>query len=509
MPRALWVACVAVLAFSGCDTSSHESPTDQPAGGSVTLWTEKTELFMEYPALIVGTEIGMASHISWMSDFKPMTEGTVAFHFTSSTGEHLEVKVPAPASPGIYRPRVTFRTPGTYHLIIHVEGRVRDTLVVDPLHVYASAKDVPGEPEVAGGEQEISFLKEQQWKTDFRTDLVRKELIGSSIRSAAEVIPAVNGEAIVASPFTGSIPADINLHLPVPGMPVKRGETLAIIHPSAETPGGSDDFASRYTYAETERDLSRRELERVRQLYSRASVSEKEFQEAEAEYRRADASFRSLSTLVTPERDSSGYSGGFRLTAPLTGTITEMHVIPGQQVAAGEPLFRIINMDRVWVRANVVASDIGTLRNPRKAWLAIGGISTPIVIDEHNGKLISIGSVIDEKTRTLPIIFQRDNSERTLRIGMVGELRITGNGVHAGLVIPQSALMEDEGRYSVYVHTSGEAFVKRDVVLGAQDPDRVEVVSGLTEGERVVSVGAYQVKLSSLSTQLPAHGHVH
>jgi RND family efflux transporter MFP subunit len=509
MPRALWVAIVAVLAFSGCDTSSHESPADQPAGGSVTLWTEKTELFLEYPALIVGTEIGMASHLSWMSDFKPVTEGTVVFRFTSSTNETIEVTESAPVSPGIYRPRVSFRAPGTYRLIVHLAGRVKDTLMIDPLQVYALRKDVPEEPAIPGSGQEISFLKEQQWRTDFRTARVRKERIGSSIRSAAEVIPAVNGEAIVAAPFTGFIPADINLNLPVPGMPVKRGETLAVIHPSAETPGGSDDFASRYTNAETERDLTRRELERVRQLFARASVSEKEFQEADADFRRAEATFTSLSTLAIAERDSSMSPGGFRLAAPLTGTITEMHVIPGQQVDAGAPLFRIINLDRVWIRANIVANDIGKIRNPSTAWFMIAGRPTPVVIDQRNGRLISIGSVIDGKTRTLPVIFQRSNAERTLRIGMVGELRITGNDVHVGLVIPQSALMEEEGRYSVYVHTSGESFVKRDVVLGAQDPDRVEVVSGLIEGERVVTVGAYQVKLSSLSTQLPAHGHVH
>lgn len=497
------------MAFIGCGTSSHEAPPPPPAGGSVTLWTNKTELFLEYPVLVIGSEIALASHLSWMSDFKPVTEGTVAFHFASSAGEKLDVTVSSPASPGIFRPTLKFTSPGTYRLVIHVSGRERDTLVIDHLNVYTSAKEVPEEPESQSKGQTISFLKEQQWKTDFRTERVERESIGSTIRSAAEVIPAVNGEAIVAAPFTGYIPADIRLRLPIPGTTVHAGAILTVIHASAETPGGSDDFSSRYTKAETDRELARREYERVRQLYSKGSVSEKEYQEADAEYRRAATTFKALSALATAERDSSSREGGFRLTAPLAGTIVDMNVVPGQQVDAGAPLFRIINMERVWVRASVVAGDIGKIRNPTKSWLTIAGMPVPLVIDQRNGRLVSIGSAIDEKTRTLPLIFERDNPTRALRIGMVGELRITGNDLHEGLVIPQSALMEEEGRFSVYVHTSGEEFEKRDIVLGAQEQDRVEVIRGLNQGERVVTVGAYQVRLSSLSTQLPAHGHLH
>jgi multidrug efflux pump subunit AcrA (membrane-fusion protein) len=69
--------------------------------------------------------------------------------------------------------------------------------------------------------------------------------------------------------------------------------------------------------------------------------------------------------------------------------------------------------------------------------------------------------------------------------------------------------MEEEGRYSVFVHSEGESFVKREVTLGAREKDRVEILKGLEEDERVVTVGAYQVRLASMSSQLPAHGHEH
>ncbi len=511
MQKLITLSIVALLLLSGCGEHNHDEETTppKPEGGAVTLWTQKTELFMEHPALIVGSEAKFATHLSWMADFKPVTEGTVQFTFLSSDGEQINVTVEKPSSPGIYRPAINFRKPGTYQLTIILNGKVRDTIIVDELKVFASEQDIPETKDVPSSEQQISFLKEQQWKIDFRTEPVRRQLISETVRSVAEIIPAVNGEAIVAAPFTGYIPASSENHLPDPGEIIQRGASLAVIIPSAETPGGSEDFASRYTNAETQRDLAYREFERIKKLYAVQSISDKEYQEAEAALRRANTTFQSLNMLVSAEKDSSIVQGGFRLKAPITGTIAEMYVVPGKQVNAGDPLFRIINMNTVWIKASIAANDIAKIINPSYAWLRLAGLTEPIEINQRNGKLISTGSAIDERTRTIPVIFQRSNTEKFLRIGMTGEINISGNGKHPGLVIPQSALMEEEGRYSVYVHTEGESFVKRDVTLGAREKERVEILKGLEEGERVVTVGAYQVRLASMSSQLPAHGHEH
>jgi membrane fusion protein, heavy metal efflux system len=77
------------------------------------------------------------------------------------------------------------------------------------------------------------------------------------------------------------------------------------------------------------------------------------------------------------------------------------------------------------------------------------------------------------------------------------------------LVIPVSALIEEQGVFYAYVQTEGESFQKRELKLGANDKEKVQVLSGLTEGERVVTKGAYQIKLSQASGTMPAHGHEH
>ena len=83
------------------------------------------------------------------------------------------------------------------------------------------------------------------------------------------------------------------------------------------------------------------------------------------------------------------------------------------------------------------------------------------------------------------------------------------SGSRPTLVIPVSALLEEQGIFYAYVQTEGESFQKRELKLGASDGIHVEVISGIREGERVVTKGAYQIKLSTASGTLPAHGHEH
>jgi multidrug efflux pump subunit AcrA (membrane-fusion protein) len=77
------------------------------------------------------------------------------------------------------------------------------------------------------------------------------------------------------------------------------------------------------------------------------------------------------------------------------------------------------------------------------------------------------------------------------------------------VVVPVSAVVDDAGRPIVFVQISGESFERRPVTLGARQSDVVQVLQGVKPGERVVSKGAYLIRLAALSTQVPAHGHVH
>ena len=77
------------------------------------------------------------------------------------------------------------------------------------------------------------------------------------------------------------------------------------------------------------------------------------------------------------------------------------------------------------------------------------------------------------------------------------------------LVVPVSAIIDDGGRPVVFVQLEGEAFARRPVKPGIRESDFVQVLEGLRPGDRVVTRGAYLIRLAALSTQIPAHGHVH
>jgi RND family efflux transporter MFP subunit len=186
-----------------------------------------------------------------------------------------------------------------------------------------------------------------------------------------------------------------------------------------------------------------------------------------------------------------------------------MHYVLCKQFHPGEPLFRIVNTSVVWVLASVPAAEIGKIASPRRAVFRVTGMPDRFEIDERNGRLISVGNVVDERTRSIPVIFEVANPKGRLRIGLFAEVSIKTGIQSPVLAVPESALLEEEGKYSVYVHVEGEAFARREVEVGGREGDWVEVRNGLAANDRVVTVGAYQIRLASLSSQLPAHGHEH
>ena len=117
--------------------------------------------------------------------------------------------------------------------------------------------------------------------------------------------------------------------------------------------------------------------------------------------------------------------------------------------------------------------------------------------------------VLDPATRTVPITFALDNGTLGLAVGQAVFLHLLLDEATSQPVVPASALVDDAGRPIVFVQREGEAFERRPVTLGARSGNLVQITNGVKAGERVVTTGAYLVRLASLSTQVPSHGHVH
>ncbi len=124
-------------------------------------------------------------------------------------------------------------------------------------------------------------------------------------------------------------------------------------------------------------------------------------------------------------------------------------------------------------------------------------------------RIVSAGRVVDPGSRTVSVIFETANPGARLAVGQSVFIRLFTGGQWLGLAVPESAIVDDAGRPVVFVQTAGESFLRRPVRLGTRDSGYVGILEGVTRGERVVTAGAYQIRLAALSPQVPAHGHVH
>ena len=121
---------------------------------------------------------------------------------------------------------------------------------------------------------------------------------------------------------------------------------------------------------------------------------------------------------------------------------------------------------------------------------------------DNGGRLVHVGLEVDRQTRTVPIVYEVPNADGRLRIGMALRVHLETEEVQDALAIPGSAIVDVGGRAVAYVHVSGETFVDRHLTLGIRDGDQVQVLDGLSEGERVVTTGAYAIRLASVSHYL-------
>lgn len=178
----------------------------------------------------------------------------------------------------------------------------------------------------------------------------------------------------------------------------------------------------------------------------------------------------------------------------------------------GDALFEIIDNASLWLVAHVPEANLASFTKPSGAWFSLDA-STTLEVDTLTGDaaLVSFSSVIDPVTRTAPLIFTLgpQQPDPRLRAGAFVEAHIWNGPEREALVVPASAILEEKGVDVVYVMVGGERFERRMVRLGSRDRDKVEILSGLEPGARVVTDGAYYVKLAGTSTGSVGHGHAH
>jgi RND family efflux transporter MFP subunit len=479
----------------------------------VTSWTDKSELFMEYPPLVAGQTVRFAVHLTRLEDFSALNAGRPSIEMTPESGGSVTTLPGSePLRPGAFRVEGTLPPAGRYQWALRVQAPGLDdrhdlgTAVVfgDEAAAVADAETrAPDDPAA------ISYLKEQQWTNEFGTALVRAGDLRRSIRVPATIQPMTGGEAVVSAPAAGRFAADALISI---GAMVRAGQSLGRLEPRL---GAGDDratLAAEVAEAQSGTEAARAELARAERLLADRAVPARRVEDARRALTVSEARLRAAEARLA-QRDQTLRTGGgaasgnaFALRAPISGKVAEVDATLGASYDEGAPLFRIVKTDEVELQALVPAADVAAVRGIDTIALEIPGRPDPMVLRPHH---MHDSGVISPDTRALTVQFEVDNPRGELLLGQTATaLLYTREQVHVP-VVPKEAVLMEAGRPYVFVHTGGESFARRFVEIAGRDGDLIGLASGVMPGDRVVVRGAYEVQLASAAKGLPAEGHVH
>lgn len=280
----------------------------------------------------------------------------------------------------------------------------------------------------------------------------------------------------------------------VEGSTVSRGTSLANIssHNIAE---GDPVQRARVAY-----ETAKKEYERMEALRPQRIVSEKDFAQARQNYENARISYEALAQNHSDKGQS--------IPSPMAGYVKNILVKEGDYVNIGQPLMSITQNRRLFLRAEVSEKYYPYLSSITSANFRTSAGSRVYELQQLNGKLLSYGKSAGDSSYYVPVTFEFDNKGDIIP-GSFVEVYLLSSPMENVISVPRTALTEEQGIYFVYLQLDEEGYLKQEVTIGADNGQSVQILTGVKAGDRVVTEGAYQVRLASASNAIPAHSHEH
>lgn len=174
--------------------------------------------------------------------------------------------------------------------------------------------------------------------------------------------------------------------------------------------------------------------------------------------------------------------------SPVNGTVLKKNVVEGQYVKEGDELYLLADLSDVWLYVSVYEYELGAFRQGQRVTVSVTSAPGGTI----EGRVAFVDPVVDPATRTARLRVEFPNRDGSLRPGMFAnaELSVT---LGRRLAIPKTAVLDTGTRQLVYVKTGASAFQPREVKVGAASGALVEIISGIREGEEVVSAGGFLI----------------
>lgn len=340
---------------------------------------------------------------------------------------------------------------------------------------------------------EIVLTPQQAGEADLKVETARAGDFMSVLKVSGQIQSPLGEEQTVAATANGIV--SFSNPSITEGASIRAGQSVVTIS-AKKLQDGDPMQKARIAYETAEREYRRTEV-----LAADKIISAKDFEQVRLRYETAKAAYQGQAADMTAK--------GVSVSSPISGYIKSRSVKQGDYVSVGDPLVTVTQNRRLQLRAEVPENSAKYLKNISSANFKVAYDDATYKLSELNGTLLSYGKTAGANSYYLPVTFEFDNVGDFVA-GSFAEVYLLSHPRKNVLSVPISALTEEQGVYYVYVQVKDEkdAFLKKEVVTGQDDGDRIEITKGLAPGDIVVVKGAYQVKLAASSTSIP-EGHQH
>ena len=185
------------------------------------------------------------------------------------------------------------------------------------------------------------------------------------------------------------------------------------------------------------------------------------------------------------------------VTSTRSGIVTDIQANPGETIGGTDPLFEILDLEKVWATADVYESDMGRVSVGQPVLVTAAALPGRKFV----GKLTYVASEVDRTKRTLPVKAEIHNSDFMLKPDMFVKLYVQTEESATAILLPRESVIERTGHFFVYIEVKPGVYQMSRVETGRSLGDKVEILSGLNEGQKVVTSGAFQIDAQMLKSE--------
>lgn len=354
-----------------------------------------------------------------------------------------------------------------------------------------------GADDAEGHEEAISLTAQQMAEQGVQLAKVEVGAVSKSASYPAKLTVNTDRQAHVSPAFSGHVQS-VSVEL---GQHVKKGQALAtLLVPDLV------DQQSSLQIAQSNLQLAKQDYERERQLWSQGISAKQDYQRAYNAYQQAQIQVQATKARLSAFGASSGSSGRYVLTAPISGVISKKDLVVGENVQLADQLFIIDQLDQLWLEFIAPSSEFSTLAPNQQ--IEFKSLQTG---NTFKAQIQTLNSEADAQTGRLQVRAKVLSNATELRPNLMVNVQLQQTGSTQAIRVLKSAVQKIEGKDTVFVaheHDKKIEFSPQPVILGQASGDGqwIEVQSSLTQGQQYAAQGSFLLK-SELEKGEASHEH--